>query len=112
MLQNLGILKNDTALFDEAIAAYRAASAVYRSAINDNNNQRVRFSWARTQYNIGRLLLILGEFTKNRSRLEQAMAAYDAALAAFSPTTAGYYIEVCQQGKNRVDILLKTGLSD
>jgi len=47
------------------------------------------------------------------ARLEEAVAAYRAALTIFVPAQADHYIEICAANKDRVDMLLKErSLSD
>ncbi len=80
-LQTLGERERGTARLEEAVTAYRAALEEYIRA-------RVPLGWATTQNNLGNALATLGERESGtpasagagRLRLEEAVAAYRAAL--------------------------------
>ena len=55
-----------------------------------------------TQNNLGSALRALGERESGTARLEEAVAAYDAALAVFVAAGADHYIEVCRRNRDRV----------
>ena len=45
-------------------------------------------------------------FSRFAPRLQEAIAAYDGALAVFSAVGAARYVEVCQANRNRAAALL------
>jgi Tetratricopeptide repeat len=65
-----------------------------------------RVDWAMTLNNLGTALQALGDRESNTARLEEAVTAYDAALAVFIEAGAGHYIKGCQANKSRVAMLL------
>ncbi len=61
-------------------AALLVAVAAYRAALTEWTRERVPLDWAMTQNNLGNALLRLGERESGTARLEEAVAAYRAAL--------------------------------
>jgi hypothetical protein len=57
--------------------------AAFRKAAEEQPRERVPLDWAMTQENLGLALTKLGERESGTVRLEQAVAAFDAALAVF-----------------------------
>ena len=104
-------LRQASALYDQGLdfgdnAALGEAIAVYGEALGLVPRERVPLDWATTQYNLGNALSTLGARENDTARLEEAVAAYDAALAVFIVAGADHYIEVCQANKNRLTMLL------
>ena len=64
----------DSAVLEEAVAAYRGALAEW-------TRDRAPLDWATTQNNLGTALATLGARESGTARLEEAVAAYRAALA-------------------------------
>ena len=56
--------------------------------------------WARTQNNLGTALLRLGQRENDTTRLQQAVAAYDAALTVFVSAGADYYNRICRANRD------------
>jgi len=86
-LSVLGERESGTARLEEAVAAYRAV-------VQEWTREAAPLDWAMTQNNLG------------TARLEEAMAAYDAALAVVVAAGADRYIQVCRANKDRVMRLL------
>jgi hypothetical protein len=61
----------------------------------------VPLDWAITQNNLGNALHALGERESGTARLEEAVAAYDSALAVFVPAGADRYAEMCRTDRDR-----------
>jgi len=55
---------------------------------------------------LGGALLGLGERESGTARLEEAVAAYKAALKVFEPAQATYYVENTQRNLRRAEALL------
>ena len=82
VLEHLGDREHGTARLEEAVAAYRAALEEY-------TRERVPLDWAKTQNNLGGALLSLadrggGPWATPRERIEEAVAAYRAALEEYT----------------------------
>ena len=56
--------------------------------------------WARTQNNLGTALLSLGERESGVASLEEAVAAYNAALTIFVQAGADYYNRICRANRD------------
>jgi tetratricopeptide (TPR) repeat protein len=56
---------------------------------------------------LGNALWTLGEREPGTAHLEEAVSAYDAALAVFIEAGAEHYIQICQTNKNRLELVLK-----
>jgi hypothetical protein len=67
---------------------------------------RVPLDWAGTQNNLGNALFRLGERQCGTARLEEAVAAYNAALEVFGSAGADYYITSCRNNRDRAQALL------
>ena len=76
-LHSLGERDSDTALLEQAVAAYQRALEEYTRA-------RVPMNWAMTQNNLGNALATLGERDSDKKRLEQAVVAYQRALEEYT----------------------------
>jgi tetratricopeptide (TPR) repeat protein len=88
----------------EAVAAFRAALEV-------RTRERVPLDWAMTQNNLGNALRALGErddgtSDAGRGRLEEAVAAYRAALEVFRPAGASFYVAGTERNLARAEALL------
>jgi hypothetical protein len=81
------------------VAAYRAALAKY-------TRERVPLDWAMTQNNLGNALSTLGEWEAGTARLEEAVAACDAALSVFVPAQADHYTGICRANGDRALALI------
>ena len=57
----------------------------YRAALEELTRERVPLDWAMTQNNLGNALATLGERETGTARLEEAVAAYRAALEERTP---------------------------
>jgi tetratricopeptide (TPR) repeat protein len=68
--------------------------------------ERVPLDWAATQNNLGNALQTLGEREDGTGRLEEAVAAYRAALEVFRPAGAAYYITLAERNLARAEALL------
>ena len=64
---------------------WRRRSTAYRAALEECTRERVPLDWARTQNNLGTALWQLGERESGTARLEEAVAAYRAALRGMDP---------------------------
>jgi tetratricopeptide (TPR) repeat protein len=91
-LERLGERESGTARLEEAVAAYRAALravGAFYAAIEEDVHARVSWMiWAMTQMNLGAALQTLGAREGGTARLEEAVAAYRAALAEYAPNRA------------------------
>jgi hypothetical protein len=59
-----------------------------------------------TQNNLGAALQTLGEREDGTARLDEAVAAYRAALEVFRPAGAAYYVGIAERNLARVEALL------
>jgi tetratricopeptide (TPR) repeat protein len=106
-LEALGERESGTARLEEAVAAHRAALEEFTRA-------RVPLQWATTQMNLGSALTALailgdatlGEPESGTARLEEAVAAYRAALGVLTKDAAPYYHQVAQGGFDLASNLL------
>jgi len=60
--------------------ALRRAIEIYRQELQERTRDRVPLEWAATQNNLGLVLLRLGERESGTAQLEEAVAAYRAAV--------------------------------
>jgi tetratricopeptide (TPR) repeat protein len=95
---------------EEAVAAFRAALEV-------RTRERVPLQWAGTQNNLGNALRALGErqdgtLDAGRRRLEEAVAAYRAALEVYRPAGASYYVGLAERNLAGAEALLAGRLSE
>jgi hypothetical protein len=63
--------------------------------------ERVPLEWAMTQNNLGSALGTLGQRESGTAQLEEAVAAYNAALTVFVPARADYYTDTCRANRDR-----------
>jgi hypothetical protein len=66
----------------------------------------VPLDWAMTQNNLGVALESLGERESGTGHLEEAVAAYSAALAVFAPALEAYYTNISQANRDRALALI------
>lgn len=71
-LARVGLRSGDTVRLKEAVTAFRAA-------LEELTRERVLLAWARTQNNLGRTLLALGQRLESAEHLHAAPAAFSAA---------------------------------
>ena len=62
--------------------------------------------WATTQNNLGTALWTLGEREEGPARLEEAAAAFRAALEVLELAAAGYYLQIVCENLARVEALI------
>jgi tetratricopeptide (TPR) repeat protein len=103
-LWTLGEREDGTENLEKAVAAYRAALEV-------RTRERVPLDWAMTQNNLGTALRALGERQDGASdagsrRLQEAVAAYRAALEVFRPAGASFYVAGTERNLARAEALL------
>ncbi len=75
----------------------------YRDALKECTRERVPLDWAATQNNLGLALWMLGKREAGTARLEEAVTAYDAALAVLVSASAHHDAQDCRA--NRDDTL-------
>ena len=80
--------------------------AAYRAALEERSRERVPLDWAMTQNNLGTALTRLGERESGTARLEEAVAAYRAALEVFREAQAAYYIQKAENNLQKAEALL------
>jgi Tetratricopeptide repeat len=68
--------------------------------------ERVPLDWAMTQNNLGNALSTLGERESGTGRLEEAVAAYRAALKEWTQAAAPYQHQIAQENFDRVNASL------
>ena len=78
--------------------------AAYRAALEVRTHERFPHHWAVTQAHLGSALWTLGDREGGTTRLKQALAAYDAALAVFVPPDR--YVGICCANRDGVIELL------
>ena len=76
--------KDQGRTFDDNPALLKAIAAL-RSALEERTRERVPLDWATTQNNLGTALPTLGQRESGTARLEEAVAAYRAALRGADP---------------------------
>jgi tetratricopeptide (TPR) repeat protein len=81
--------------------------AAYQEALKERTRERVPLDWALTQNNLGIVLTSLGEREGGKKRLEEAVAAFKAALEVFEPAQATYYVEVSKGNLQEAEALLQ-----
>jgi hypothetical protein len=74
-------------------------STAYRTALEEQTCEREPLDWASTHTNLGTALLTLGERVGGTEHLEDAIAAYDAALTVFVPAQAASYVSICRSNQ-------------
>jgi tetratricopeptide (TPR) repeat protein len=102
-LRTLGARESGTARLEQAVGAYRAALEEY-------TRDRVPLDWAMTQNNLAEALKVLSEResgTVRRTRLEEAIAAYDTALTVFVEGGTARYAEICRTNREQAIRLLQ-----
>jgi tetratricopeptide (TPR) repeat protein len=98
-LHRLGMEFGDkTALVD--------ATARCRALLDRRDRERVPLDWAMTQNNLGTALQMLGERESGTARLEEAVAAYRAALEVFRGAGADFHIAVTEGNLARAEAVL------
>jgi tetratricopeptide (TPR) repeat protein len=93
---NLGVVLRKLGQRDGTIARLEEAVAAHRAALEEFTRDRVPLQWAMTQNNLGIALKTLGEWEgktlgeweSGTARLEEAVAAYRAALEEYTPDAA------------------------
>jgi tetratricopeptide (TPR) repeat protein len=91
----LGERENGTEHLEEAIEAFH-------KALKECTREKNPLDWASIQNNLGIALLRLGERESGTARLKRAVTAYSGALEVFKKAKASYYIEICEQGLQKV----------
>lgn len=102
-LQALGERQSGTARLEEAAASYRAA-------LEETTCERAPLEWAMIQNNLGTALEALGKRESGatqRARFEEAIGAFDAALAVFLESGAAWRAEICRANRQRAVELLE-----
>jgi tetratricopeptide (TPR) repeat protein len=87
-------------------AALLVAIAICRELLKERTPERTPLDWAMTQNNLGNALAALGERESGTARLQEAVAAYDAALSVFVLTRADYHTGHCRANRERALALL------
>jgi tetratricopeptide (TPR) repeat protein len=105
-LQRLGERETGTARLERAVAAYREALGVfapyYAGLEQDTRNRLPWIPWAMTQMNLGAALQTLGEREGSAARLEEAVAAYRAALDEYTRDQASLQWALTQMNLGNV----------
>ena len=78
----------------------RAVTAFCES-LQECTRERVPIDWAGTQNNLANALQVLGERASGTTRLEQAVAAYRAALEVFEVVEATHYVGIAKRNLAR-----------
>jgi hypothetical protein len=111
--ERLGYLDQETeALYRQSDergdnAALAAAIERRRALIQLRPRERVPLQWAGTQMSLGNALATLGAREAGTARLEEAVQAYEGALAVFETAGAGYYAEVARRNHDQATALLR-----
>lgn len=79
----------------------RAPVTAYREVLKERTRERVPLDWAVTLNSLGNALTTLGQRESGTAQLEEAVAAYDAALTVFVPARADYYTDTCRANRDR-----------
>jgi hypothetical protein len=87
--------------------ALLASIELYKLALRTADRDRVPLDWAVTQANLGNALLRLGERESGTARLEEAVAAYRAALEEYTPQTDPTNYQRTMKNLDQVLTLLK-----
>jgi tetratricopeptide (TPR) repeat protein len=98
-LSEHGDQKGENPALIEAIAVYREVGAFY-------TRERAPLAGAMTQSNLGLALQTLGGREAGTARLEEAVAAYRAALDLFERAGADHYVGIAQRNLRRIEDLL------
>ncbi len=102
-LATLGERESGTARLEEAVAAYH-------EALKEWTRERVPLDWASTQNNLGAALQTLGERESGQvesiRRLDEAVAAYRAALKEWTREAAPHWHEIARRNLARAEALL------
>jgi tetratricopeptide (TPR) repeat protein len=80
--------------------------AAQQEALKERTRERAPFEWASSQVNLGNTLAALGKRASGPEQLEQAIAAYEAALAVFESAQAPYYTALTKDNLDRARTLL------
>ena len=95
---------------DGTLDAGRRRWRAYRAALEVRTRERVPLDWAMTQNNLGNALKRSARARTarlcRRGRLEEAVAAYRAALEVFRPAGASYYVVHTERNLARAEALL------
>ena len=101
-VQALGARESGTAR-----RGWRRPVAAYRAALEEWTRERVPLRWAMTQDNLGNALQALGARESGTARLEEAVAAYRAALAVFETSDVAHYTEVTKSNLATIEGMLR-----
>jgi tetratricopeptide (TPR) repeat protein len=82
------------------------AIVVYREALKEFTRKRAPLQWATTQYNLGNVLLSLGERDGRTAKLEEAIAAFREALKELTREAVPYQHDIAQKYFERANVLL------
>ncbi len=99
-LHNQGVDKGDNEALEEEIA-------LLNSILKEYPRERVPLDWAMTQNNLGNALATLGGRESGTARLEEAVAAYRAALEVFTQPGLEYYRGIAQGNVDRAQALIR-----
>jgi len=80
--------------------------AAYRAALPVRTLQGLPLDWAWSQNDLGLVLSRLGEREGGTTRLEEAVAAYDAALDGFAAAGTTANINACRANRDKAQALL------
>ena len=83
------------------------AEGALEEAVKEWPRERVPLDWAMTQNNLGSALTRLGERESGAAQLEEAVAAFDAALEVFEAAPADHYIGICRRNRASAAALLE-----
>ena len=83
-LQTLGKREGDTALLEQAVAAYR-------SVLEEYTRERMPLQWAKTQNNLGGTLVELGRKARARIRVDEGRSAIKSAWEMYQQAGYGQY---------------------
>ncbi len=106
LLAQASVLYDHGREFGENPSLARAITA-YKPALNLRPRDRVPLAWATTQNNLGNALATLGQRESGTARLEEAAAAFRAALEVFELAGAEHYIDMVKENLERAETLLR-----
>jgi hypothetical protein len=87
-------------------AALLVSIATWRAALQERTRDGAPLQWAMTQNNLGTALQLLDERESGTARLDEAVAAFRAALDVFRAAGAGFYVERTERNLARAEALL------
>jgi hypothetical protein len=75
----------------------------YREALKERTREKVPLDWAVTQNNLGNALMMLGERKSDPARLQDAVSAYNNALAISREVKADYFTQQIEANLRHVE---------